>query len=138
MISFLIDKALYGGLTRYFGALIKMLLIFLATNLPRAHRQIQAKVHRHLRSLRAPMAPLVHPRERIGIWLSEVDLESMCALRSRLRAIGRATLTHLSTGLLRVLSRGACTSFRFHGDDRDAVFNAGGLMTCSTTNTVPP
>eukprot|EP00959_Pyramimonas_sp_CCMP1952_P062655 1310007-Pyramimonas_sp.AAC.1 len=46
----------------------------------------------------------------------------MFRLRTRLRAVERATCTHLATTVLRVLSRGACTSARFHANDRGCCF----------------
>ena len=98
----------------------------LAPRLLRDSSHIQARVHKHLRGLRTEIAPLIHLQVRIGRWLGAVSISVMVALRSRLRAVEKATCTHLSAGIIKILSRGVCTSARFHGIDRGCCFKCGG------------
>eukprot|EP00959_Pyramimonas_sp_CCMP1952_P077323 1616222-Pyramimonas_sp.AAC.1 len=72
----------------------------------RTARLIQAKVHRHFRSVRMAATPLLCLSVRISRWSVAASLEDMFRLRTRLRAVERATCTHLATNVLRVLSRG--------------------------------
>ena len=98
----------------------------LAPGFRRGCEPIQARVHKHLRGLRPNITPLIHLQTRIGRWLKEVSIGVMLNLRIRLRAVEKASCTHLTTGIIRVLSRGVCTSARFHGTDRGCCFQCGG------------
>eukprot|EP00959_Pyramimonas_sp_CCMP1952_P237876 4970763-Pyramimonas_sp.AAC.1 len=72
----------------------------------RTTRLIQAKVHRHLRSVRMAATPFSCLSARVSRWLVTTTLEDMFRLRTRLRAVERCACTHLATNVLRALSRG--------------------------------
>eukprot|EP00959_Pyramimonas_sp_CCMP1952_P385851 8086841-Pyramimonas_sp.AAC.1 len=56
----------------------------------RTARSIQVKVHRHLRSVRMAVTPLLCLGVRVSRWLVGASLEDMFRLRTRLRAVERA------------------------------------------------
>eukprot|EP00959_Pyramimonas_sp_CCMP1952_P362170 7585059-Pyramimonas_sp.AAC.1 len=70
---------------------------FVNSPIDRTARLIQAKVHRHSRSVRVAATPLLCLSVRVSRWLVAATLEDMFRLRNRLRAVERSSCTHVAT-----------------------------------------
>ena len=75
----------------------------------------QTNLIKFLKTLRGPTRPVAAFKARVCQWLSDVEVDDIASMVSRLRGVRNLGLHSLVYNTIRTAARGWCTSHRFRG-----------------------